>query len=55
MTDGVENREGKYFNWDDVLFRTAIYQTYDLSVSGANERTSYYSSLSYTRIRAAVR
>jgi len=49
MTDGIENREGKYFNWDDVLFRTAIYQTYDLSVSGANERTSYYSSLSYTK------
>ncbi|HHV04119.1 MAG: TonB-dependent receptor [Bacteroidales bacterium] len=49
MTDGIENREGKYYNWDDVLFRTAIYQTYDLSVSGANERTSYYSSLSYTK------
>ncbi|NLH24379.1 MAG: TonB-dependent receptor plug domain-containing protein, partial [Bacteroidales bacterium] len=28
MTDGQENREGKYYNWDDVLFRTAIYQTY---------------------------
>ncbi|NLF82267.1 MAG: SusC/RagA family TonB-linked outer membrane protein, partial [Bacteroidales bacterium] len=49
MTDGIENREGKYFNWDDVLFRTAIYQTYDLSVSGASDRTSYYSSLSYTK------
>jgi len=49
MTDGQENREGKYFNWDDVLFRTAIYQTYDLSVSGANDQTSYYSSLSYTK------
>ncbi len=49
MTDGQENREGKYYNWDDVLFRTAIYQTYDLSVSGASDRTSYYSSLSYTK------
>lgn len=49
MTDGIENREGKYFNWNDVLFRTAIYQTYDLSVSGASDRTSYYSSLSYTK------
>ena len=49
MTDGKENREGKYYNWDDVLFRTAIYQTYDLSVSGASDRTSYYSSLSYTK------
>ncbi len=49
MTDGVENREGKYYNWDDVLFRTAVYQTYDLSVSGATDATSYYSSLSYTK------
>ncbi|MCK9626740.1 MAG: TonB-dependent receptor [Bacteroidales bacterium] len=49
MTDGIENRDGKYFNWDDVLFRTAVYQTYDMSVSGANEQTSYYSSLSYTK------
>jgi TonB-linked SusC/RagA family outer membrane protein len=49
MTDGIENREGKYFDWDDVLFRTAIFQTYDLAVSGGNDRTTYYSSLSYTK------
>ncbi|MDR1983939.1 MAG: TonB-dependent receptor [Prevotellaceae bacterium] len=49
LTDGVENRDGKYFNWDDVLFRTAVYQTYDLSVSGGNDRTTYYSSISYTK------
>lgn len=48
MTDGVVNREGQYFNWDDVLFRTGIYQTYDLSVSGGTETTNYYSSFSYT-------
>lgn len=48
LTDGVESRDGKYFDWDDALFRTAVYQTYDLSVSGASEATSYYSSLSYT-------
>lgn len=48
MTDGIVNREGQYYNWDDVLFRTAIYQTYDLSVSGGTENTNYYSSLSYT-------
>ncbi len=48
MTDGVVNREGQYFNWDDVLFRTAVYQTYDLSVSGGTDNTSYYSSISYT-------
>ena len=49
MTDGIENREGKYFDWDDVLFRTSVYQTYDLSVGGGTDMTNYYSSLSYTK------
>lgn len=48
-TDGVENRDGKYFDWEDALFRTGLYQTNDLSVSGGNEQTRYYSSLSYTK------
>ncbi|MEF9987060.1 MAG: TonB-dependent receptor [Bacteroidales bacterium] len=48
MDDGIVNREGQYFNWDDVLFRTAVYQTYDLSVSGGTDATNYYSSISYT-------
>ncbi|MFA6335585.1 MAG: SusC/RagA family TonB-linked outer membrane protein, partial [Bacteroidales bacterium] len=43
------DRAGKYFDWDDVLFRTAVYQTYDLSISGANETSNYYTSLSYTK------
>lgn len=47
-TDGVENREGKFFNWDDALFRTGIFNANDIAVSGANENTSYYSSLNYT-------
>jgi TonB-linked SusC/RagA family outer membrane protein len=42
------DRAGKYFNWDDVLFRTAVYQNYDLSVSGATETSNYYTSFSYT-------
>src|SRR5699024_533698 len=37
LTDGIENREGKYFDWEDALFRTGIYQTNDLAVSGATE------------------
>jgi TonB-linked SusC/RagA family outer membrane protein len=49
LTDGVENRSGKYFDWEDALFRTAVYQTYDLSVSGGSENTSVYSSLGYVR------
>lgn len=47
-TDGVENRDGKFYNWDDALFRTGVYNTNDLSVSGATEKTSYYASLNYT-------
>lgn len=42
-------RAGKYFDWEDAYFRTAVYQTYDVSVSGASQSTNYYSSLSYTK------
>lgn len=42
-------RAGKYFDWDKAYFRTATYQTYDFSVSGANDKTNYYTSLSYTK------
>lgn len=40
---------GKYYDWDKAYFRTAIYQTYDMSVSGATQNTNYYTSLSYTQ------
>lgn len=49
MTDGLVNREGTYFNWDDAYFRTGIYQTNDLSVSGGDDNTTYYTSLNYTK------
>ena len=42
------DRAGTYYDWEKDLFRTAINQTYDLSVSGATDKSSYYSSLSYT-------
>ena len=42
-------RAGKYYDWDKVYFRTATYQTYDLSVSGATDKTNYYTSLAYTK------
>ena len=54
MTDGLENREGKYYNWEDALFRTAVYQTNDVSVSGGDQNTKYYSSLSYTKDQSRV-
>ncbi len=41
-------RAGQYFDWEDVLFRTAVFQTYDLSVSGGTETSNYYTSFSYT-------
>lgn len=55
MTDGMVNREGKYFDWEDALFRTGVYQTNDLSVSGGDQNTKYYSSLSYTKDNSRIR
>ncbi len=48
MADGMENRDGKYYNWQDAYFRTGEFQNYDLSLSGGDQNTKYYSSLSYT-------
>jgi len=42
------DRAGQYFDWEDVLFRTAVYQAYDLSVSGGTEASNYYTSFSDT-------
>lgn len=55
LTDGIVNREGKYFDWEDELFRTAKFQTNDLSVSGGDDNTTYYSSLSYTKDEGRVK
>lgn len=43
-----KQREGKFFDWDKALFRNGVMQTYDISVSGGNDQTTYYSSISYT-------
>ncbi len=55
LTDGIVNREGKYFDWDEALFRTAQYQTNDLAVSGGTDDTKYYTSLSYTKDQSRIR
>ena len=55
MTDGLENREGNYFDWDKAYFRTAINQNQDISVSGGNDKTRYYSSFSYSKDEGRVR
>lgn len=54
MTDGMVNREGQYFDWDDVLFRTGFFNTNDLSVNGGTDKTRYYSSLSYTKDKSRI-
>lgn len=48
------DRAGQYFDWEDALYRTAVYQTYDLSVSGATETSNYYSSISYTKEQGRI-
>jgi len=43
------DRAGKFYDWESELMRTAVYQSYDLSVSGATDASNYYTSLSYTK------
>ena len=55
MKDSLVNSEGHYFDWEDALFRTGVYQTNDLSVSGGDQNTKYYSSLSYTKDQSRIK
>ncbi|HUP11979.1 MAG TPA: TonB-dependent receptor plug domain-containing protein, partial [Niastella sp.] len=55
MTDGLENREGKYFDWDNAYFGKGTYLTNDLSVSGGDQNTTYYTSLNYTKDQNRIR
>ena len=41
-------RAGQYYDWESELFRTAVFQSYDVSVSGGTENSNYYTSFSYT-------
>lgn len=36
-------------DWNDILFRDAFTQEYNLSISGGNEKVTYYNSLGYTK------
>ena len=49
VVDGAEKRLNKYYDWNSELFKTGVYQNYDISVSGGNDQTTYYSSISYTK------
>lgn len=55
MTDGIVNREGTYFDWDKAYFGTGTYLTNDLSVSGGDQNTTYYTSLNYTKDQNRIR
>jgi len=43
----ADSVKGVNTNWEDLLFRKALIQTYDISVSGATEKTKYYFSGGY--------
>lgn len=47
--------EGGYADWDDALIRTAKTQNYELSVSGGNEKTTFYTSGSYFNQEGVVK
>lgn len=55
QTDGLENRDGRYFDWENAYFRTARTQNHDISVSGGDQNTKYFSSLSYTRDQSRIK
>jgi len=40
------DRAGTFYDWESVLLRTAVYQSYDLSVSGATDASNYYTTTS---------
>jgi TonB-linked SusC/RagA family outer membrane protein len=42
-------------DWEDILFRTALRQDYNVSLSGGNEQTSYYASAGYNKEEGIVK
>lgn len=44
----IEALKGINTDWNDILFRNALTQEYNLSVSGGNDKTTHYTSLGYT-------
>ena len=41
-------------DWNDILFRDAFTQEYNLSISGGSEKVTYYNSLGYTKENSNV-
>jgi iron complex outermembrane receptor protein len=42
-------------NWEDEVLQTASSQNHELSVSGGNEKTNYFTSISYMQNRGVLR
>lgn len=38
-----------YFDWEDALLKTASVQNYDISVQGGNDKSSFFTSIGYTK------
>ncbi len=55
LTDGIENRDGKFYDWQNAYFRTALNQTNDISVSGGTDKTTYFSSISYSKNQGRIK
>ena len=53
--DGIAGKPSNgWANWRDVLFRNGSNQNYQASVTGGNEKTRFYSSLSYAKQEGIV-
>ena len=46
--------KGRGTNWIDEITRTALYQNYDLSLSGASRKGSYYASIGYNETQGII-
>lgn len=54
MTTNIPMDPRGWFDWEKALFRTATFQNYDLSASGADEKGSFFSSIAYSNEEGRV-
>ncbi|MEY8684923.1 SusC/RagA family TonB-linked outer membrane protein [Bacteroides sp. AN502(2024)] len=47
--NAINQLKSIHTDWNDILFRDAFTQEYNLSISGGNEKVTYYHSLGYTK------
>ncbi|MET0392587.1 MAG: SusC/RagA family TonB-linked outer membrane protein [Chitinophagaceae bacterium] len=52
---GVQKMIDNNTDWYDLLFRNSITNNQSVSLSGGNDRTTYYASLGYSNIQGAAR